>query len=1214
MDGAATNLHREEKISAGEDHVEVREVPSVIETNVNRISERREQGKVCTSSGTKKKGGAYPAKAWKRSFPERLAALERSDSTHSPVTGSEAEGSEDAGYFGTTNTDQGYFDSNPAPESVDELRDNGRAQVESGYEVSLHPFDPEDVVLHPLSSMLETPGSDNNLPKTPTVRFASNAQFVSHLDLDASIGGSTLAAASAAVAPQPITIPMRSDELSEPGHITVVYPDESSPRDILAYDEDELQLGWSNELLVSPLADQSGGARQIGLESEEAARRLVEHCRDVLGQYAKDVPIKVPALRFFQLPNTLSSLFALLLLLLFLVGSLLSGSISQSRHFAVPVELALVIFAIVVNAWLYVREERLVLREMPQRAEKLLEKLSEAGMNMIQEVRIPTVPSVSSSRVVRDGVIRTFPHTLLVAGDIVELAYGDKAPCRCHYVYASDLSASMGARRSIFELRRGELFRPLLFEGKGVEPCEIPENGREAPPLHVLPPESTLATGGRTRPAGELASSGDTPQFEQENSDNAPQFEQENSDNVPWPSVANNTTRTAQYSMADELRLNNGRFQFVLLETPARQTLHDAFSHNRPDSIIENQLRIMNDFFVGRILPSVFAGAVVMALVRYLARDRETRSTQGWEELIAIPVYTALPLVPLSVPAILLIARALGNAQVLSLFDALQQSREEYEDVDDVDEFDVAPPPTKDVDVDPSETTWFRPFPQVEELLVIDSTDNPVILDVSEQPSALHGVLFEDSDWQSYIPCLRPLSRAMGFVPEAVKNYQRYREIYTFAPHHHSIRDGLVYGYAYEVPSMYSQILHCDGDVEDPNSEWLVMSDGTLDLVLESCADYWGGDHLGMLDETVSACVTTGSTARGRIIRLISGPPQIERKVLDYYHTAIENDMQVIAFSYRPIQYGTELPILHMHNEQLPVYLELPGCGYPRRDSKGSNEHHRRNSKTSLADPSSASEADDAALLAFHIGMLESKVAHNESRVNGLPPPLELFEDSSDKSTIGVPWQDMNNAGSSNRSANLAGPPMTAPPIKNRSLPKKKRKPRKRVVSAVDLRHSFESKDEKVFFQEVVKGQTFLGVAVLSTHHPKPNVSDFIEDLKLAGIRFVFFSPAPEPYAERLGLETDWNTCILLSDDSEGGYRELHDIKARLPRGIVNIRHHLQEVDDIPLHVSLFAECSPESTEEMIRIFQEYGEVVCCIGSALNSSNTAAFATVCRLY
>jgi hypothetical protein len=101
-------------------------------------------------------------------------------------------------------------------------------------------------------------------------------------------------------------------------------------------------------------------------------------------------------------------------------------------------------------------------------------------------------------------------------------------------------------------------------------------------------------------------------------------------------------------------------------------------------------------------------------------------------------------------------------------------------------------------------------------------------------------------------------------------------------------------------------------------------------------------------------------------------------------------------------------------------------------------------------------------------------------------------------------------------------------------------------------------------------------------------------------------------YAERLGLEIDWNSCILLSssDGNGNGYLELHDMKAKLPRGVENIREHLKNVDDVPLHVSLFAECSPTSIKEMVKIFQENGEVVCCIGSSLNEMNVECFAMV----
>ena len=144
---------------------------------------------------------------------------------------------------------------------------------------------------------------------------------------------------------------------------------------------------------------------------------------------------------------------------------------------------------------------------------------------------------------------------------------------------------------------------------------------------------------------------------------------------------------------------------------------------------------------------------------------------------------------------------------------------------------------------------------------------------------------------------------------------------------------------------------------------------------------------------------------------------------------------------------------------------------------------------------------------------------------------------------------------------------------------------------------------------------------------------EFIEDLRLAGIRFVYFSATREreskgnvtflcffvqlshflAFAERLGLETDWNSCILLSsgDQTTGtGYIYDHDIKTKLPRGVENIRPHLKEVDDIPLHVSLFADCSTRSICEMIKIFQENGEIVCCLGNALSYTNTASFFAV----
>lgn len=65
--------------------------------------------------------------------------------------------------------------------------------------------------------------------------------------------------------------------------------------------------------------------------------------------------------------------------------------------------------------------------------------------------------------------------------------------------------------------------------------------------------------------------------------------------------------------------------------------------------------------------------------------------------------------------------------------------------------------------------------------------------------------------------------------------------------------------------------------------------------------------------------------------------------------------------------------------------------------------------------------------------------------------------------------------------------------------------------------------------------------------------------------------------------------------------------KAKLPRGIKNIRPHLENVDNVPLLVSLFTDCSAEATCEMLQIMQNYGEIVVCIGSSASCANADTF-------
>lgn len=65
--------------------------------------------------------------------------------------------------------------------------------------------------------------------------------------------------------------------------------------------------------------------------------------------------------------------------------------------------------------------------------------------------------------------------------------------------------------------------------------------------------------------------------------------------------------------------------------------------------------------------------------------------------------------------------------------------------------------------------------------------------------------------------------------------------------------------------------------------------------------------------------------------------------------------------------------------------------------------------------------------------------------------------------------------------------------------------------------------------------------------------------------------------------------------------------RAKLPRGIENIQPHLENVDNVPLLVSLFTDCSAEATREMLDIMQTYGEIVVCLGSSSSNANAEIF-------
>lgn len=163
--------------------------------------------------------------------------------------------------------------------------------------------------------------------------------------------------------------------------------------------------------------------------------------------------------------------------------------------------------------------------------------------------------------------------------------------------------------------------------------------------------------------------------------------------------------------------------------------------------------------------------------------------------------------------------------------------------------------------------------------------------------------------------------------------------------------------------------------------------------------------------------------------------------------------------------------------------------------------------------------------------------------------------------------------------------------------------------------------------------QVFLGL-VSFQFVPKLDVVSLIEDLQVAGIRFVHFTCENEvrgkAFALKLGLETDWNCHISLAPNvveyedivSSGlGLSRsssasslstvmnpfMSNYRAKLPIGIKSIRPHIENVDNVPLQVPLFTDCTTDTIREMIEILQDNSEVVLCLGNAWNRENLSIF-------
>jgi hypothetical protein len=127
-------------------------------------------------------------------------------------------------------------------------------------------------------------------------------------------------------------------------------------------------------------------------------------------------------------------------------------------------------------------------------------------------------------------------------------------------------------------------------------------------------------------------------------------------------------------------------------------------------------------------------------------------------------------------------------------------------------------------------------------------------------------------------------------------------------------------------------------------------------------------------------------------------------------------------------------------------------------------------------------------------------------------------------------------------------------------------------------------KDKSVSAEwSLIRNQIFLGM-LGSLVVPRREIQSLLDTLNEAGVRFVYFSPRnmrrQKELASQMGIDVAWNCAISLRP-LESGESDPHrmvsnyadwTVNAKLPHGVEDVRKHLEDVDNVPLLVSLYTE------------------------------------------
>ncbi|XP_063362048.1 transmembrane protein 94 [Cydia amplana] len=389
--------------------------------------------------------------------------------------------------------------------------------------------------------------------------------------------------------------------------------------------------------------------------------------------------------------------------------------------------------------------------------------------------------------------------------------------------------------------------------------------------------------------------------------------------------------------------------------------------------------------------------------------------------------------------------------------------------------------------------------------------------------------------------------------------------------------------------------------VKDQANQLQMLTQGTADIILDSCVDYWNGRDLTPIS------------------------PSDRKKIIDFYQ---RNSLTAYctAFAYKPLTRGISPTLSRMYLE-LPAdsrqlyaphsqqWADAPALHFHSTDSLLFNE-------VTDDDVIDADGYFDMQCNQVFIGMVTMQYQAQSDMVE-LIERLEracirfvhFSKENELRSRVFSEKMGLESGWNCHISL-ISGetPSRTASPLSSQTLVRPR--PLQRAVDTCDaVRLGFYNSTNMA----ASKALSMSAPGAINLDHSTVKFDSEIKKARHSitthtGLKFQRSSIATShPSADSL-LDSDSPadacrslSCLTDSTDHSAPVNFDMSNRAKLPRGIDAIRPHIEQVDNVPLLVSLFTDCSARSVQMMIQIMQDYGEVVCVMGSAANCLNMEIF-------